>query len=140
MFACLTGLSFSVFVFFFFFQAEDGIRDWSVTGVQTCALPICTLALEPDVIVLPDNSVCCFPLFLPDPPGMVMYHDNSGLTARVPLTLEEYLAGVHVLAQHYPQLALIQLDVKPQAAKQANGQKILDAIHKYLNYDDVMLN
>src|SRR5260370_32751721 len=28
------------FVFFFFFQAEDGIRDSSVTGVQTCALPI----------------------------------------------------------------------------------------------------
>src|SRR5262249_58980194 len=24
----------------FFFQAEDGLRDWSVTGVQTCALPI----------------------------------------------------------------------------------------------------
>src|SRR3989442_8281078 len=31
----------SVFVlFFFFFQAEDGIRDADVTGVQTCALPI----------------------------------------------------------------------------------------------------
>src|SRR5438093_3673226 len=27
-------------VIFFFFQAEDGIRYWSVTGVQTCALPI----------------------------------------------------------------------------------------------------
>src|SRR3712207_6899847 len=27
--------------FFFFFQAEDGIRDIGVTGVQTCALPIC---------------------------------------------------------------------------------------------------
>src|SRR5699024_11562495 len=27
-------------VFFFFFQAEDGIRDRNVTGVQTCALPI----------------------------------------------------------------------------------------------------
>src|SRR5260370_18950375 len=27
-------------VWFFFFQAEDGIRDSSVTGVQTCALPI----------------------------------------------------------------------------------------------------
>src|SRR5437773_11558108 len=26
---------------FFFFQAEDGIRDRDVTGVQTCALPIC---------------------------------------------------------------------------------------------------
>src|SRR5437764_2584752 len=30
-------------VFFFFFQAEDGIRDTSVTGVQTCALPIFTV-------------------------------------------------------------------------------------------------
>src|SRR5699024_11666473 len=29
--------------FFFFFQAEDGIRDRNVTGVQTCALPICIL-------------------------------------------------------------------------------------------------
>src|SRR5437870_10168684 len=28
------------FIFFFFFQAEDGIRDGHVTGVQTCALPI----------------------------------------------------------------------------------------------------
>src|SRR2546427_6584722 len=30
----------SCFFFFFFFQAEDGIRDLTVTGVQTCALPI----------------------------------------------------------------------------------------------------
>src|SRR3712207_8601288 len=29
-----------MFVYFFFFQAEDGIRDIGVTGVQTCALPI----------------------------------------------------------------------------------------------------
>src|SRR5205085_7999800 len=28
---------------FFFFQAEDGIRDLTVTGVQTCALPICPM-------------------------------------------------------------------------------------------------
>src|SRR2546426_7605027 len=28
------------YYFFFFFQAEDGIRDYKVTGVQTCALPI----------------------------------------------------------------------------------------------------
>ena len=32
--------TFFSFVFFFFFQAEDGIRDRLVTGVQTCALPI----------------------------------------------------------------------------------------------------
>src|SRR5256885_16442888 len=30
--------------FFFFFQAEDGIRDYKVTGVQTCALPICCVS------------------------------------------------------------------------------------------------
>src|SRR5437868_13606625 len=30
-----------LFLVFFFFQAEDGIRDRNVTGVQTCALPIC---------------------------------------------------------------------------------------------------
>src|SRR5699024_12035454 len=30
---------------FFFFQAEDGIRDRNVTGVQTCALPIYTAAI-----------------------------------------------------------------------------------------------
>src|SRR2546427_1816392 len=30
-----------VLCYFFFFQAEDGIRDLTVTGVQTCALPIC---------------------------------------------------------------------------------------------------
>src|SRR5256885_582034 len=33
---------------FFFFQAEDGIRDYKVTGVQTCALPIC-FGLELDL-------------------------------------------------------------------------------------------
>src|SRR5690625_7918200 len=32
------------FCVFFFFQAEDGIRDGHVTGVQTCALPICAAA------------------------------------------------------------------------------------------------
>src|SRR2546430_6805790 len=32
--------SFVIVCFFFFFQAEDGIRDLTVTGVQTCALPI----------------------------------------------------------------------------------------------------
>src|SRR5262249_58718468 len=38
-------------ILFFFFQAEDGIRDWSVTGVQTCALPISSLALQCSVVL-----------------------------------------------------------------------------------------
>src|SRR5207253_3454464 len=42
-----------VLVWYFFFQAEDGIRDGHVTGVQTCALPICPgaeLACEQKVV------------------------------------------------------------------------------------------
>src|SRR3989454_7269830 len=31
---------------FFFFQAEDGIRDYKVTGVQTCALPISDTVMD----------------------------------------------------------------------------------------------
>src|SRR5690606_40356744 len=37
----------AAFLIFFFFQAEDGIRDFHVTGVQTCALPILRLTREP---------------------------------------------------------------------------------------------
>src|SRR5438094_1210079 len=40
LFCCCFFLFFFFFFFFFFFQAEDGIRDRTVTGVQTCALPI----------------------------------------------------------------------------------------------------
>src|SRR5256885_11983692 len=35
---------------YFFFQAEDGIRDYKVTGVQTCALPILFLDADHDAI------------------------------------------------------------------------------------------
>src|SRR5690554_7488259 len=37
----------SYWLLFFFFQAEDGIRDADVTGVQTCALPISSLRIDP---------------------------------------------------------------------------------------------
>src|SRR6266536_4767898 len=56
---------FLYFLFFFFFQAEDGIRDPLVTGVQTCALPIsadaandllCPVVLEGVGAGGPDNQ------------------------------------------------------------------------------------
>src|SRR2546430_827323 len=37
---CSSCHNYVYYIFFFFFQAEDGIRDLTVTGVQTCALPI----------------------------------------------------------------------------------------------------
>src|SRR2546425_2595007 len=41
---------------FFFFQAEDGIRDKLVTGVQTCALPI-SVRFAP--VALADTNIAC---------------------------------------------------------------------------------
>src|SRR2546421_5866478 len=52
------------FCFFFFFQAEDGIRDLIVTGVQTCALPISRVGIvqAPAVDALvPPPSISCWP-------------------------------------------------------------------------------
>src|SRR2546430_15809019 len=45
--------------YFFFFQAEDGIRDLTVTGVQTCALPISLLELGGNnaIIVTPSADL-----------------------------------------------------------------------------------
>src|SRR3712207_6952381 len=49
------------YVFFFFFQAEDGIRDIGVTGVQTCALPIFVIS----------NGLAW------SPDGALMFHSDS---------------------------------------------------------------
>src|SRR2546430_1425094 len=46
-----------IIVYFFFFQAEDGIRDLTVTGVQTCALPILG---KPAVGVITEHNVTVF--------------------------------------------------------------------------------
>src|SRR5688500_13192803 len=67
---------------FFFFQAEDGIRAYKVTGVQTCALPIlypipldlATLGVQPDVSYL----------WRDDPPPrypIVFLHDRNASIA-----------------------------------------------------------
>src|SRR2546426_9317919 len=49
------------FSFSFFFQAEDGIRDYKVTGVQTCALPISFLSEQPSPVSdgLNDHDESC---------------------------------------------------------------------------------
>src|SRR5207237_1901737 len=54
-------VSFYVLFCFFFFQAEDGIRDSSVTGVQTCALPISHTCFGS---ISPFLSMCLILLFV----------------------------------------------------------------------------
>src|SRR6266481_3333118 len=50
---CFLVLNVTSNFYFFFFQAEDGIRDGTVTGVQTCALPIYGWSMT--VIGFPDR-------------------------------------------------------------------------------------
>src|SRR5437868_13254127 len=57
---------------FFFFQAEDGIRDRNVTGVQTCALPILGAGSAP-VIVRSANLVAAV--------GVPYVYDDDGAAA-----------------------------------------------------------
>src|SRR5207249_6789150 len=45
----------------FFFQAEDGIRDRNVTGVQTCALPISIVPAETLIMALKNRKMNCPP-------------------------------------------------------------------------------
>src|SRR5699024_1158985 len=58
---------------YFFFQAEDGIRDRNVTGVQTCALPICRhirsrpRPAPPSEAEHPCNRCCCPANSAPEP-------------------------------------------------------------------------
>src|SRR2546429_3971335 len=59
------GVSDGMGAFFFFFQAEDGIRDVAVTGVQTCALPISFL----------DELATRYRVYAPELPG---YGESTG--------------------------------------------------------------
>src|SRR5207253_5538430 len=70
----------------FFFQAEDGIRDGHVTGVQTCALPICACDK-------PDVAHDCFLLFSPSS-GLILFvadlfHPVGGLAVETFLNRSE---------------------------------------------------
>src|SRR6266699_5334638 len=67
-------------VVFFFFQAEDGIRDADVTGVQTCALPIATVVVLTLGLAIGVNST----IFTRDQ-GLADYTVYEGVGFRLPL-------------------------------------------------------
>jgi hypothetical protein len=97
-------------------------------------------ALEPDLMVLPAGSHLAQAPFTPNPTGIVMYHDPYVATTRVPLTLDEYLKGVHELALVHTNLSLIVFDTKSSAATAANGRAVLDSIRANLNTGPVHIN
>ena len=85
-------------MFFFFFQAEDGIRDDLVTGVQTCALPIFLL-------------LCCDALYRLHPETSTN-HDYTTICRLVPhcsvhSTLPVYI--LHNPANNQPVVEILEL-------------------------------
>src|SRR2546430_9466419 len=66
-----------VFLIVFFFQAEDGIRDLTVTGVQTCALPISCVSSGSGVGSTPAGSGA---------PSIVCSWGSVGLVIPISLT------------------------------------------------------
>src|SRR3989442_10038147 len=64
-------------VFFFFFKAEDGIRDADVTGVQTCALPICLNARARSRLEVFYRLPA---MFLPDPMAAIVEKELRALS------------------------------------------------------------
>src|SRR5216683_6295687 len=93
--------------FFFFFQAEDGIRDLIVTGVQTCALPICTLVgtfqyMAPEQLEgnQPDARSDIFAF------GTVLYEMLSGKPAFGGKTKASMIAAI--LSSEPPPLSTVQ--------------------------------
>src|SRR5260370_21062209 len=102
---CGIGVVTSVDLVFFFFQAEDGIRDSSVTGVQTCALPICSRKRSLCKVPSREKSACRIPVFaghsraastpppsvrvLPEPSTHPASKRGPGFPCSVPVLLSE---------------------------------------------------
>src|SRR2546430_15051118 len=66
---------------FFFFQAEDGIRDLTVTGVQTCALPILSGLTSNRMRRLVGEAAATFDWVIIDTPPVVLMPDANLLAA-----------------------------------------------------------
>src|SRR2546430_7818781 len=87
---------------FFFFQAEDGIRDLTVTGVQTCALPI-----------LPEEIGSELDHFLHRSSGMLLLTGpaGSGKTTTIYGCLQRLieLGGRHIITVEDPVEQIVQI-------------------------------
>src|SRR6266567_8176945 len=99
--------------FFFFFQAEDGIRDLTVTGVQTCALPISLHGARcyPSLAALPEIPDC-----------VVVALPREGVEAAVEECAARGVGGVVIYASGYAETGLAE-----RAAEQARLSAIAAA-------------
>src|SRR5690606_26786261 len=77
----------------FFFQAEDGIRDFHVTGVQTCALPIFTKIKPETMAAMVLTGIEGVPLHKVPPLELVVLHPDYAVV-KLPMTVVDPLRGI----------------------------------------------
>src|SRR5205807_7262523 len=117
--------------FVFFFQAEDGIRDYKVTGVQTCALPISIGYMAPEQIAgvkaYAPSDVFAF--------GVLLYQMCTG--AR-PFTGETMWAVMDATVHSEPRaLTALRPDTPPALAKIVQRCLAKDPAERYQSGEDV---
>src|SRR5690606_39513922 len=83
-----------------FFQAEDGIRDFHVTGVQTCALPIFRRLRQRRSLLSGDATVDAV---LPPAPGSLLHDPRAGRTP-VHVVFAQRMADPVLAQQNAPQI------------------------------------
>src|SRR5699024_11564582 len=104
--------------YFFFFQAEDGIRDRNVTGVQTCALPILEVGL---ITEIPSQS---------NPMKKIYYvHD--------PLSRDEFIKKYPDEINRFAK-KLEEMERKNNEYKERRKQKELESIRKVQKKDGII--
>src|ERR1039457_4195643 len=128
---------------FFFFQAEDGIRDYKVTGVQTCALPIYAIAAAAyeEAGVGPDDLSCAevydlstaleldwyenIGLCAPGDAEALLHSGATSLGGRVPVNPS---GGLACFGEAIPAQALAQIcELAWQLRGQAGERQVDDA-------------
>src|SRR5690606_6959224 len=113
---------------FFFFQAEDGIRDFHVTGVQTCALPIfhCNLEAENAVVqvinyghsIPPEELPYIFDMFYTVDKARTEREGSSGIGLFIAKNIVEQHRGT-ISAQSAPVRTLFEVRLPTTNAPEA---------------------
>src|SRR3712207_3877636 len=103
----------------FFFQAEDGIRDIGVTGVQTCALPISAMSIKLGIGL----AAWAFPE--PDPEVFFRYLERAEAAGVDSLWLSERLTSPAVMLE--PMTALAMAAARTRAMKFGMSVMVLPA-------------
>src|SRR5699024_6776361 len=124
-----------ILFFFFFFQAEDGIRDRNVTGVQTCALPISKvnlllgLAMDVDYLLM-DEPFSGIDIFSREQIADVftshLIEDRGVIITTHEITDIEHLIDKVVLLDN----GVVLKEFNAEEVREADGKSVVDVMRE----------